>query len=201
MSLTMPENAGSFEIAPIGNHVAVCCRVLDLGTQKATYQGEEKRQRKIYIEWMISGEQKQDGEAFYVGERYTFSSHEKATLRKHLEAWRAKKFEDSDFGEGGFQIKNILGKPCMIQVVHADGYANIANISSLPKSVGIATIEKPGALVFLSLESDEFDSNVFDSLSDKLQETIGASPEYCAVTGSEPRADREIIEDSNDVPF
>ena len=187
MALTMPENSGgTFEICPEGNHVAVCSSVIDMGTQVVKYEGQdEKHQRKIYISWEIKGEQKKDGSPFYIGKAYTYSSHEKATLRKDLESWRGQKFKESDFGVGGFEIKKVIGVGCMLNVVHSDGekvYANIASIARLPKDFNTPSLTEPPT--YFSLEADEFNVTVFDELSDKMQDKIIASPEYQGVTGT-----------------
>jgi len=207
MALTMPKNTGGdFELCPAGNHVAICYRVLDLGTQEVIYEKEVKRQRKIYIGWEIPGELMDDGRPFVIGKRYTYSSHEKATLRQHLEAWRNKRFVESDFGPGGFHIKKVLGVPCMIQVVHTerDGshYANVASIGSLPK--GVAAPELVNPIEFFSLEEDEADLTVLDGLSEKLQEVIAKSPEYQALMAGRRNAPEVPQEDSgsdDETPF
>ncbi len=180
MGLTMPANDGvEFELCPQGNHLAVCSHVIDLGTQKSTYEGKEKLQHKIWIGWETPGELREDGTRFLIGKRYTFSSHEKAILRKDLESWRNKRFVDSDFGPGGFEITNILGAACLLSVVHSAGekvYANITGVGSLPK--GTERPELVGPKVHLSLDPDEFSVTVFDALPEWMQKTIAASPEY-----------------------
>jgi hypothetical protein len=207
MALTMPKNAGgSFELCPAGNHVAICYRVLDLGTQEVVFEKEVKHQRKIYIGWEIPGELMEDGRPFVIGKRYTYSSHEKSTLRQHLEAWRNKRFVDADFGPDGFHIRKVIGIPCMLQVVHTDRdgshYANVASVGSLPK--GIAVPQLVNQPEFFSLEDDEFDSSVLSSLSEKLQEVIVASPEYKRITqgvaavGMKPV---DVTSEDYDVPF
>jgi hypothetical protein len=185
MSLTMPANeGGSYERCPEGNHFAVCTSIIDLGTQVEKYAGQpDKEQRKVYISWEIAGETREDGKPFYVGKRYTLSSYEKANLRKDLESWRGIKFLDSDFGPGGFELKNVLGKGCMLNVVHSekDGktYANIATIARLPKGASSPQPTEPP--VYFSLEPDEFSATAYEEVSDRLKETIVKSPEYAAL--------------------
>jgi hypothetical protein len=182
----MPKNeGGNFELCPEGNHIAVCVRVIDLGTQRVEYKEQIKHQRKVYIGWELTHELMQDERPFIIGKRFTLSSHEKSTLRKFLEAWRSKRFIDTDFGPGGFEIKNVLGAPCMLQVVHTTRddreYANVESVGSLPK--GQARPTAVNDLVYLSLEGDEFDDGVFASLTERMQETIMSSPEFQRVRG------------------
>ena len=54
-----------------------------------------------------------DGKPFIISSRFTWSMHEKSTLRKTLEkAVRGKKFDDADFGPGGFDTHKLLGAGC-----------------------------------------------------------------------------------------
>lgn len=115
-----------------------------------------------------------------IHERYAWSMHEKSTLRKHLEAWRAKPFVESDFGKGGFDVRKLLGAPCMLSIIHNvtndRTYANISGIAKLAKGLNVG--ELVNDKVFVSLDPDEFDRAAFATLPDSLKTTIMASPEY-----------------------
>jgi hypothetical protein len=175
-----PNNDTNFVPPPEGTHRALCYRVIDLGTQPVEWQGVTKHQHKVLVSWELSDELMEDGQPFTVHQRYTFSSSEKSNFRKHLEAWRGKRFEDSDFGPGGFDIKNVIGVPCLLSLLHTvkdnKTWANISGITPLLKSM-----EKPAAIndsVYLSLDPGEFNVNTFSDLSEGLQDTIRRSPEY-----------------------
>ena len=110
---------------------------------------------------------------------YTLSLHEKSTLRAHLTAWRGKAFTTDELK--GFDITNVLGAYCMIQVVHnsPEGsdrtYANIAGISSLPKGV-----DKPKAIldnVIFDFDNN-FNMEYVNNLPDFLREKIQSSNEW-----------------------
>lgn len=212
MPLTMPANdAVNYGLCPEGNHVAICHQVIDLGTQVVKYERATKKQRKIYLGWVLPEELREDGEPFELGKRYTFSSMENATLRKHLESWRNKRFADSDFGEGGFQIRNVLCVPCMLSVVHSSGertYANVQSVSSLPKQ--LPKPEMPVPPVYFSLHPDEMSHTTFDLLSSRMQDVIAKSPEYQGlVTPTDNQStDRaaqtqyqQPSDDDTDIPF
>jgi len=84
--MKMPDaKGGDFELAPAGAQLAICIRLIDLGTQQTEFKGERKLQRKIMIGWELPFEKTKKGEPFIHYKRYTLSSHEKSTLRKHLE--------------------------------------------------------------------------------------------------------------------
>lgn len=208
MALTMPaESGGSFEKCPEGNHVAVCCEIIDMGTQYSEAYG--KHQRKIWLGWEITSELRDDGTPHRIGKSYTLSSNEKSNLRKDLESWRGVKFTDADFGPGGFEIKKVLGVGCMINVVHEEKqgggvYANIATIARLPKGMDSPKLsESP---LFLSLEKDEYDVRVFGALSDKMQERIRTSPEWQDINAGSPTYSRQDEPQGNgdvedEIPF
>ena len=186
----MPPNTGGgdFEPPPAGNHRAVCYRVIDLGTQQTEYQGQTKYQRKIMLSWELCDEiMPARGDfgpkPFSMSQRYTFSSHEKAVLRQHLESWRGVPFQDSDFGPGGFDIRNVLGKSCLLNVVHeiknGKTYANIKAIGKMPKGMTPGVSVNPE--VYFSLEPIAFSQTTFDTLSEGLRNTIMKSPEWAAL--------------------
>lgn len=125
----------TFAPAPAGVHQGVCVDVVDMGMLEVKWAGETKKQHKVRIVWQID-EAMEDGKRFIVQKRYTLSLHEKANLRKDLEAWRAKAFTAEELP---FDIERLLGVNCFLNVVHAhkDGktYANVASIMPLKKGM------------------------------------------------------------------
>lgn len=150
MALTYKTNAGAgdFTLVPAGSHIAVCDIVADIGLQPGSTLFPKPKQQ-VYIRFQIPTERvefdkdgkKQEGPAV-IGKAYTASMNEKATLRHHLESWRGKAFTDEE--AEGFDVSALLGKPCMLTVMHTvkDGrtYANIAGIGGLPKGISAKTI-------------------------------------------------------------
>lgn len=179
----------TFEKCPEGNHIAVCYEVLDLGTQEMNFQGEVKHKHMIWIGWETPDEQMDDGRPYVIGKRYTLSSHEKSTLRKHLESWRGKRFTDDELES--FDIANLIGAGCLLNVVHSENdgrtYANIEAVARLPKGTTAPPLVNDAT--YLSLEPDAFDANVFAGLSERMQETIAQSPEYHSLV-AEPTPSR-----------
>jgi hypothetical protein len=179
MSLTASDSGGAdFAITPEGQYVARCYRVVDMGTQTINspmFGTSEKHQ--VMISWELIGQddpKMEDGRPFSAHQTYTVSLHEKAKLRADLESWRGKKFTTEELA--GFDLGTIIGKYCMIQVVHsADGkYANVQTIMAYkgdkPKPVNpnvVFDIDKP-------------DMEVLNSLSDNMQAKIKNTPEWAA---------------------
>lgn len=206
--MRMPvKSAGDFTPPPAGTHIAVCIKVIDLGTQAVEWQGQTKLQHKIMLAWELPFEPMDDGRPFTHTQRYTFSSSDKATFRKHLEGWRGKKFEDSDFGPNGFDVKNVLGKPCSIIITHSTKgektYANTDGIGPVPRGTKAPAAVNP--LVYFSLEPDKFDRETFDAFGEGLKAVIAKSPEYVeAINGPAPdhnEDERGHEPDDSEIPF
>ncbi len=208
----LPEPSGKqFTPAPAGNHIALCYRFVDLGTQAVDWQGQQKLQHKVMLSWELPNELMTDGELagqpYTIHQRYTWSMSEKATLRKHLESWRGKAFTDEDFvGAKRFDIKNIVGKACMLSVVHVtkngSTYSNILGVAAMPKGMKAPPQINPS--VFLGLNDEDFRDEVFNELSPKIQETIKASPEYKSLMSGVPMEQDgpgEGFHDDSDIPF
>ena len=200
--MKVTDNGGKeFEQAPPGNHVGRCVGMIDIGTQQGEYQGKTTHARKIVLRFELPNELISEGEfagkPFIVSKFYTASIGEKANLRKDLEAWRGKPFEPQELM--GFDMKNILDKPCMVNVVHTDKKkAKISGITPIPKGMPV-----PGRvhdILFFSLESDEFNRDVYEGLSDYWKGEIQKSPEWAELQGATPRAG-SIAEMESDIPF
>lgn len=205
----IPEPTGSFELAPEGTFLGVCYRVIDVGTQESTYQGETKRARKVMLSWELPNEKMEDGKPFSVHQTYTLSMHEKSTLRKHLESWRGKKFEQADFGPNGFNMKKLIGVGCLITITHnhkgESAYANLTGVAKMMKDMTAPqSINDP---VYFSMENQEtFEAtrSALDKMGDRLAERIRNSPEYIARAkggDSDPFEERNSFELSDDIPF
>lgn len=184
MYLPRPEG-GPYEICPNGTHVAVCYRFIDLGTQRFYHSGGPIDQRKVQISWELPEQLMTEGEfagqPFTHHQQYTWSMNANATLRKHLEGWRGVPFNDDEFGPGGCDIRDILGKACMLSIRHVSTgfrtYARLSSISRAPK--GASPIGSPSnAIQYFSLDDRHVDLIGLSKLSEKLQATIRKSPEF-----------------------
>ncbi len=195
MSLTIQASANSskeFEIAPAGNHVAICYSMVDFGHQNVEFKNnqgilEQKLQHKAYIGWELCNEQMADGRPFMVSRQLTMSLHENATLRAILESWRGRPFTDDELM--GFDLKNILGKPCMVNVVHnvaknGKTYANIKSVAAIPK--GMPVPEQVNNTQLFEFGDMGFDESAFNALPQWMQSKIMESKEYRDMSNDTP---------------
>lgn len=200
-------NETEFELPPAGTYLAVCYRVIDLGTQQGSYNGQPKTAHKILVSWELPEETMKDGRPFTISQRYTWSMSEKATLRKHLEAWRGLAFTEKDFGPQGFNVKNIISKVCVLTITHAEkGEKKYANIAAVGKPMkGMAQPSPTNETAYLWLVHDGWSAEVFHKLSQGLQGVIMQAPEYRELVNGYDDSKQPVAEEGdfhNDpIPF
>lgn len=191
MSLTAKETGGGdYKLVPEGTHIARCYLLADIGYQETKFGTK----LKLVIGWEIPGEPLEDGRPMSLTAMYTNSLSEKANLRRDLESWRGRKFTETELS--GFDLRNIVGKPCMITVVHNDSggrtYANVTAVTAIPKDLPV-----PDAV------NDDivFDIDAGDSVS-VLPEWIQRKVAE-AKTGTEDEPDVGVPDDDldDDIPF
>lgn len=206
-----------FKLVPAGTHLARLYRIVDLGTQTTTYQGETKQQRKVMFGWEIHGEEDDgtpmltdEGKPMAIFKNYTLSWNEAATLRKDLQAWRGTPWTDKEAAR--FDLKNVLGQWCMLNIIHRPGqsdgktFANVAGIAPVPqflKKQGLPEGHNDLQLFRLG----EPDWELFETFSKGLKAKIESSPEYqsmkrqAAKTKTGTGFDKMQDDDLSDVPF
>lgn len=205
MEIIASTNSGSsFEPIPAGTHVARCYSMIFLGTIKTDFQGQEKWQPKVQITFELPLEKRvfkeENGEQPFVkSKEYTLSLGDKANLRKDLESWRGKKFSDDE--AKGFDICKLLGKACMISIVHTEKngntYANIGSISGLPK--GMTCPEQINPTFEFSVT--EFDEDKFQHLPQFLQDKVKGSIEFQKMISDPEGIDIPAEDEISDLPF
>lgn len=185
MGLTLSQNSGGgdFEVVPAGSYIARCYSIVDLGTQKVTFQGETKEKPQVVLSFEILDDdtKRQDGTPFVISKTFTASLDSKASLRKTLDGWRGRPFTEAELKR--FELATIAGAYAQITVSHsqsADGtknYADLVSISPLHKS-----IPKPApvnaVLVFDMAASGYLDD--YAKLPKWQQKKVEASREWTA---------------------
>lgn len=134
MPIIARDNRSEFNPAPEGLHQAVCVDVVD----KGMVTGQYGTKHQIQIRWQIDYADEETGRRPLVVKSYTLSLNEKAVLRHHLEAWRGKQFSAQELD--GFDLENLIGANCQLQVVHNLGkngttYANVQAVVPLGKGM------------------------------------------------------------------
>lgn len=201
--MKLSDNGGKeFEQAPTGNHIGRCIGLIDLGTQQGEYQGKTTHARKIVLRFELPNELISEGEfagkPFVVSKFYTASLVEKANLRKDLEAWRGRPFTPDELM--GFDSKNLLDKPCMVNVTHTEKKkAKISGVTPIPK--GLVVPGRIHDLLYLSLEPNEFKREVYEGLNDYWKGEIQKSPEWADLQGAPSGRAAAFADMESDIPF
>lgn len=130
------KSEGSFTPHSEGQFAAVCVDVVDLGQRVEQWPGSPDR---IVDKCAIVFGTDSEGETKDIASEFSLSMHEKAKLRKFLEAWRGKSYTDEQ-AKQGVPLDKLVRKGALISVEHKTSgkgrkYAVIATIAPLPKQM------------------------------------------------------------------
>ena len=207
MSLIVKQESEGFDfqICPQGNHIAVCYSLIDLGVQEVNFNGETSYKRKVRVSWELPNEIISEGDyagqPFSISKNYTLSLNSKSILFKDLVSWRGRQFTDQELA--GFDLVNIIGAPCMVNVIHnqsQDGqktYANVASISQLPKGMAIPNLVNPKQ----KFNTEDFTQEQFAALPEWLQSKINIPSKDAAPQQSASAPPPAMDSFDDDIPF
>jgi hypothetical protein len=215
MSLTLSETQKNTErqLPEAGATIGTLFSLVDLGTQKVSWDGEDKWTPKLRLafelpEQTIEGEVTENGKTtkvtkpMVVSIELTRSLGERATLRKHLETWRGQAFTAKELAS--FSLKNLLGKSCLLTLVHKTSqagrqYCAIQGMAKLPKGMK-APATTQNDQVFYEIEQGE--GGQFAELPEWLQEKIRSSKELSGASSApQGKAADNTDADGNQIPF
>ena len=210
MPLNYPAKAtaGDFAPVPAGTHIGVCDMVVDLGVQPGSGM-YPKPKRQVFIRFEFPNERidfEKDGKKLngpaVLGKTYTASMNEKANLRHDLESWRGQSFSD-DLAEA-FDVSVILGKPCMVSILHvAKGektYANITSLGKLMKGIEAKTLVPELPPIYYGPDDTSAYGKLPEWLRKKIDTQILEQPPVSSPSESPSGYDGAEITD-DDIPF
>jgi hypothetical protein len=191
------------EPAPKGNHLAILYSIVDIGQQEVTYKGEVKMQPKIIFTFELCNKKKTfDGveKPVVISDMFTNSMSSKAKLRPIVEGLIGTKLRDDEAYNFDFQsYKELLGKPCMVTIVHNESkgntYANIGSVTpieegrTVPKQFNANIIYELGT----STEAD------FNELPEWVQRKIANSKQGSLSEAEKATLERVMAGDSRKV--
>ena len=198
---------GDFQPAPEGTHLARCVGLVDIGTHHGEYQGTPTVRNQVIVRWELPNETIEiDGRAepMLVSKFYTNSLSEKANLRKDLVSWRGREFTDIELDK--FDVQNILGKPCLLSVVHTDKKkAKVTAVSGLPKQMVCPPAVNPVTAFWIEDWSGDPDAEAFLALPKGFRELILQSDEVKAMNAPKVAASvagvKHVDQLDDDIPF
>jgi len=192
-----------YEPIPVGVHKAICFWIIDIGTQYS--EKFNKYSRQVIIGWELPEERGQfekDGVSQdmprVISAKFTLSLGKKSNLRKVLEGWRGRPFTASELD--GFDLKNVLGQPCMLVVSPtANGKSKVDTASKYKGE----PFKPENPTVFFSF--DEPDHRLPDGLPEWIVKYVTDSPEWSGGDQDETNAGEEHFPKTaagmDEVPF
>lgn len=161
-----------------GMYPARCFEVIHLGTVYSEKWGKFRDEVRIGFELpteMVVFDEAKGEQPRSISKKYTLSMYEKANLRMDIESWLGKSLPDDQADD--FDILDLVGQTCMINIVHSeDGkYANIRSVNPLPKGTTIADAMNPPKLYDYDAN---FDPTPHDKFPDFIADRITESSEY-----------------------
>lgn len=196
-----------FELVPQGAHIARCISFIHIGTNPEQFPDGQKDMNKIRLTFEIPGEMRKFGDTekpMVISQEYTLSMFSKAGLRKLVEGILGVALLDQE--ADSFDVESIVGKACIIQVVHKTAksgskYTIISGAMSLMKGQEAPRQFNPSKILSYS----NWDKELFEVQPKFIKEKIMSSKEYKAMTGGHKSSnDIEFpVEniDPNDIPF
>lgn len=197
-------NEGNFkkkELIPAGSYIARCYSMVVIGTHEEEFKGEKKMIKKIRITWELPNEvrvfKEENGEQpFSISKEYTLSLSEKANLTGIIQSWIGRNLKSD---EKQLDITLLLGKPCMISIIHkiskaGNEYATVTNVNQMPKGMVCPPLHNP----IVEFSVDRFDKEIFESLPNFIQEKIQTSVEYLRLSIDLPRNEKVQYENVSD---
>jgi hypothetical protein len=191
---------GGFESPPAGTYGARFIRIIDLGTQDDTYEGQPIEVRKVIIMWELN-KMMADNRPFVASKEFRFSMHKNANLRKTIHSLIGK--EMTDIQAEAFDFNVLLGKVCMVTMGEsATGKIKVTNV--FKKIEGQPMLAPVNEQLAVFLDPAEFKQESFDKLSDFWKAKIQNSPEYeslQAPTQSAAASGASKPASDDDIPF
>jgi len=193
---------------PEDSYVAGCFAVYDLGTHFSEMY--KKSQHELVIYWELPELRlkfEKDCKTFdiprVVSCRYTAGlggSSKPSKLREHLVGWRGRDFTVEE--ARGFELKNILGKFCVLQIIHkvdAKGQARhkISTITKIMKGMTVPA-KTEHELIMCSLADNEF--KFPEGTPAWIIEYVAKSEEYAKKFAGTPAAQGAVDEHYGEEP-
>jgi hypothetical protein len=182
-------------LAPEGVHNARIVRIVELGTQPSDEWGDKFKIELSYElvdESAVFNEEKGE-QNFVVRKKYNRSLHKRSDLAKHITAMTGNKFEADD----EFEMDDLLDQACQVEITHSDDgqYANITGVMKVAKGTKVKKAESDLQSLYLD---ESFDSEVFETLPEYMQDMIADTDEYKELFPDEKPKSKKKSKDEDD---
>lgn len=125
-NLVVKQETREYEKIKPGLINAICVGVWNIGKQKIEFQGEVKFKTQVIIGFEVQQRHSEKDEPMLQLSKFNMSLHEKSKLGPMVESWFSKKLTDSE--RYNYDLKQIIGKKCTLNLIENGNYINIATI-------------------------------------------------------------------------
>lgn len=182
------------ELPPKGTFQARCYQMIQIGTIKEKFKGQEKYLSKVRIGFELPTELRvfdinKGEQPIVISQEYTLSMSQKSKLKAMLESWRGETFSKDEMK--GFDITEMIGEACLVTISYKESesgniYAQVTGVTQPIKGMDIPKlINEP---IVVAFDSEDFIDEL-EKLPDFLKEKIKSSQEYIELTGEIPEND------------
>lgn len=171
---------------PVGMQQAICISVIDYGTQRTEWKGQEKWQRKIAVGFEFPKHQhvfdEEKGEQPLVeSKEFTWTFYKDSKFKKFINGWRGKALTQQE--ELNFDVLKMLGAPAWITIIANESksngktYHNIDSATLMDKETRSTLPAPHNPLKFYHI-SQGFECDEFQALYEWQKKKIQESQEY-----------------------
>lgn len=136
-NLIVRQEKREFEKIKPGLINAICVGVWNIGKQKIEFQGEVKLKQQIIIGFEVQQRHSEKDEPMLQLSKFNMSLHEKSKLGPMIESWFSKTLSDSE--RYNYDLKQIVGKRCTLNLIENGTWINIATILPAQESNKLAS--------------------------------------------------------------
>lgn len=202
----LKQNESTYKNIEPGTHSARCYGMVSLGTQPSNIKEYAPSfQVLLMFEFPseiveVNGEKKPMATNHFL-KAYLGSVKKPSKTNLFLTSWRGRPFTQEELA--GFDISKVVGKPCLLNIVHAERGGkireDIASISPLPKGMTLP-IQFNQSVIY---EIEEGRNEKFMALPEWIQKRIELCSEWTKPLTKEEltHTHTEADEKMDDVPF
>ncbi len=193
-----PKVVSQKKLPPAGNHVARVFQIIYIGTVKTNFKddyGNIKEIPMVRISWelpleTVAFKEGDIAKPFVVSKEFTHSMFKKSALRPFVEGIIGVGLTDEE--ADGFDLDEIIGKPCLLSVVHTEKingkFADVHAATPLVKGMVAPNQVNPSKI----LSYEKWDEEFFQKLPDFIKDKMKGSREYLRMRNAGPAGDIKV---------
>jgi hypothetical protein len=194
-----------FKIPPLGLQLARLVGLFDVGTQRITFGGEEKKLPKLIFTFELplrkaTFDEELGPQPLHQSKPYTNSLSPKSNLYKDLVSWQGKARIEALRNDPEGNLGFLLGEPCWLNIIHETGKdgtlrAKVVGISPVSKRETVPDQISP--TLTYCVDTDGIGPGRYDKLAQWIQKIVMASIEIDGEQPSEAQATSNALREAN----